>query len=66
VSAHTITEADARELCARLGRSPETVAKQCEGNALFLESVRAYAGARIERDNARLFSSLAEAGKVGI
>lgn len=65
MTTQTLTPESARELCERLGRTPETMARQFEGNALFLESVRSFQGAKIERQNASVFATL-ETGKAGI
>lgn len=57
-----MSPAEARELCARLNRPPLDVARLFEANARLLERLRSTAGAAIERQNARVLSSL-EAGK---
>lgn len=62
MNTHPMSENDARELCARLGRAPADVARLFEANARLLERLRSPVGAMIERQNALVISSL-QAGK---
>lgn len=66
MSAYTMTADEVRELCERLGRTPETLARLFDRNAEMLTRLNATQGAAIERQNARACRAVTEGGAYGI